>query len=255
MDLIAGPVFHCTPIAVGVLSLSEVYEVGTALLVDYFNELPQLGPEDDPAQWKIQLQAANEGFKKRVQARYQEGTLQRLLQSSRDNRTRCASILALGLTGSMTVNRLLASCLHDDDEEIRRFAVNALWSLWFRGDSETLGRELQRLIRNRNSEKTSAGLETLIARAPQYAEGYNQRAILRFRNRQFELSLADCHKVMKLNPVHFGALTGMAQCLMELNRHKAALKAYRSALRIHPYMDGVADMIRELERTLENGER
>jgi tetratricopeptide (TPR) repeat protein len=229
--------------------------VGTALLVDYFNELPQLGPDDDPAQWKIRLQAANEGFKKRVQQRYVEGTLQRLLQSSTDSRTRRASILALGLMGTMNSNRILAACLHEEEDDLRRLAVNALWSLWFRGDSEENARELQRLVRTRNLEKAAAGLNSLVMRAPRFAEAYNQRAILYFRTKQYERSIADCQKVLKLNPLHFGALSGMAQCLMQLDRHKAALKVFRSALRIHPHLEGVADTVRELERSLENEER
>jgi len=237
------------------LSLSEVYEVGTALLVELFNELPKLGPDDNPAQWKIRLQAANEGFKKRVLERYQESTLLRLLENFPDPTTRRASILALGLMGSMTSNAYLAVYLKDEDEEIRRLAVNALWSLWFRADSDANVRELQRLIRTRSQEKALAGLDSLVARSPEFAEAYNQRAILKYRMGQYREAIGDCHRVLKINPYHFGALTGIAQSMIELNRHKAAIKAYRRALRIHPFMEGVADTIRELERTLENEER
>jgi tetratricopeptide (TPR) repeat protein len=232
-----------------------VFEVGTALLVEFFNELPQLGPEDDPAEWKIRLQAANEGFKKRVQARYSEGTLLRLLEGAGDSKTRRAAMLALGLLGTMDANMHLAACLHEDDSETRQIAVNALWSLWFRADSPAHNKELQRLVRMKDPDKALAGLNGLIDKAPLFAEAYNQRAILMFRKKQYERSIADCEKTLHLNPYHFGAQAGMAQGLMQLRRHKAALKAFRNALKIHPYMEGIADTIRALENALGGEER
>jgi len=229
--------------------------VGTALLVDYFNELPQLGPEDDPAEWKIRLQAANEGFKKLVQARYNEGTLLRLLEGAGDSKTQRAAMLALGLLGTMEANMHLAACLHDDDSETRQIAVNALWSLWFRADSPAHNKELQRLVRMKDPDKALAGLNGLIDKAPVFAEAYNQRAILLFRKKQYESSIADCETTLHLNPYHFGAQAGMAQGLMQLRRHKAALKAFRHALKIHPFMEGIADTIRALENALGGEER
>ena len=68
--------------------------------------------------------------------------------------------------------------------------------------------------------------------------------------KEFERSIADCEKVLQLNPCHFGAQSGMAQCYMQLRKHKAALRAFRAALRINPNLDGVAETIRALENAL-----
>ena len=43
---------------------------------------------------------------------------------------------------------------------------NALWSLWFRADTDANNQELQRLIRLRDQEQAVAGLSMLIKRAP-----------------------------------------------------------------------------------------
>jgi len=227
-----------------------VPEVGIALLVEYFNELPQLSPEDDPAEWKIRLQAANEAFKKKVQVRYAEGTLQRLLQSTACTHTRRAALLALGLLGSMNANPVLAACLGDEDPETRQIAANALWTLWFRADTAGHNKELQRLLRLKDRTKALAGLDALIKKAPNFAEAYNQRAILSYRLEQYERSIADCAKVMQLNPYHFGAQAGMAQCLLQLRKHRAALKAFKNAIKIHPHLEGVEDTIRALEKAI-----
>jgi hypothetical protein len=37
---------------------------------------------------------------------------------------------------------------------------------------------------------------------------------------------------------------------MQLRKHRAALKAFRAALRINPHLDGVADTVRALETAL-----
>ncbi len=229
--------------------------MSTPLLVEYYNQLPEGRASEDPEKNNQLQQAAVNEFKKQVAARYSEGTLTRLL-SSGDGRTRRASLLALGLLGTMESNMAVAACLHDDDADLARMAADALWSIWFRGDSQANSDELHRLVRLRDRDKALAGLDQLIKRAPSFAEAFNQRAIVLFRLKQFERSIADCEKVLQLNPCHFGALAGMGQCFLQLRKHKAALKAFRNALRVNPHMDGIAETIRTLENALgEEGRR
>jgi Tfp pilus assembly protein PilF len=135
-------------------------------------------------------------------------------------------------------------------------AAEALWSIWFRGDEDVNNEELQRLTRLNNPAKALTALSALIQKAPRYAEAYNQRAIVYFRNGEYQRSIADCEAVLKLNPFHFGAQAGMAQCYMKLRKPKPALKAFRNALRINPDLEGVEAMIRTLEDALgEEGKR
>jgi tetratricopeptide (TPR) repeat protein len=56
--------------------------------------------------------------------------------------------------------------------------------------------------------------------------------------------------VLKLNPYHFGAAAGMGRCYMEIGKHRAALKAFRAALRINPGLEGIEETIRALENAL-----
>jgi tetratricopeptide (TPR) repeat protein len=225
------------------------------LLVEYYSEMPERRLKEDASSWRARLQAATDSFRQRVDTRYTEGTLLRLLESP-SSRAREAALLALGLVGTMAGNKAVAARLHDESPDVRKVAVDTLWSLWFRADSEANNRELQKLMRMRDREKSLMGLNDLILRAPSYAEAYNQRAILYFRMKEFERSVSDCEKVLQLNPVHFGARAGMAQSYLQLRKHRAALKEFRAALRIHPHMEGVADTVRALETALgEEGRR
>jgi tetratricopeptide (TPR) repeat protein len=225
-------------------------EVGMALLVEYYNELPQRGPRDgDSRTWAAKLQAALDDFKAKVQARYTEGTLQRLLDCP-DVRARRAAVLALGLVGTMHSNGAVAVMLHDDDRLIQQLAADALWSLWFRAGTEEQAKELRRLMRLDDPQKALGGLNALAKKAPRFAEVYNQRAILYFRMEEYARSIVDCERVLKLNPFHFGAQAGMAQCQMKLQKPRAALKAFRNALRINPSLEGVEETIHFLEDAL-----
>lgn len=221
-----------------------------ALLVEFYRQLPERRGEDSDA-WQVRFHSSLTAFRKQVGQRYSEGTLQRLLCSD-DAETRRAAVLALGLLGSMSCNRSLADCLHDEDSEVCELAVGALWALWFRGDDEDNVQELQRLVRRKDRGKVLAGLDALIQRAPAFAEAYNQRAIIYYQLKYFEKSIVDCEKTLALNPYHFGAQVGMAQCLLQMGKQRAALKAFRQTLRLHPTMPGVAETIRALEEALDD---
>lgn len=220
-----------------------------AILIDYYNRLPQRRENESAKSWAVRIQEGLGQFKKEVSGRYSEGTLQRLLTDACVDARRAAT-LALGLTGTIDSNKPLAERLHDADATVRRQAADALWALWFRADSEANNRELQRLMRMRDTEAALAGFEALLKKAPMFAEAYNQRAILFFRMEKYDKSIADCEAALKLNPHHFGAQSGMGQCHLKLRKAKAALKAFKYALRLNPNLDGIEDTIRTLEEVL-----
>lgn len=224
-----------------------------SLLVEFYRQLPERQAENSDA-WLVRYHTAASAFRKKIAQRYNEGTLQRLL-ADEDPETRRAAVLALGLVGGMGSNKALARRLHDPDETVCDLAAGALWSVWFRGDSEDNSAELQRLVRLRDRGRAVTGLSTLIERAPTFAEAHNQRAILYYQMKVFDRSVTDCERVLALNPYHFGAQAGLGQCLLQLGRQRAALKAFRQALRINPNLAGVAETIRALEEALDDRNR
>jgi tetratricopeptide (TPR) repeat protein len=74
--------------------------------------------------------------------------------------------------------------------------------------------------------------------------------VVHYRLGQYQKSIADCERTLKLNPYHFGAQSGMAQCFMKLHKPRAALRAFRNAFRINPGLEGIEDTIRALEDVL-----
>jgi tetratricopeptide (TPR) repeat protein len=234
--------------------------VATALLLEYYQELPERTSGEPAQAWQRRYQHGIDKFQQKVLTRYSEGSLQRLLDASQPQ-TRQAAALALGLCGSMASNRTLAGMLHDDDPAVRQMASEAMWSIWFRAGTPEQNQELQRLVGLAAGEEGDpdailVGFETLLKDAPDFAEVYNQRAIFYFQLSEFVKSIKDCERVLKLNPHHFGAAGGMAQGYLKQRKLRAALRAYRRSFRINPNLDGVRQAIQSLEKTLgEEGKR
>jgi tetratricopeptide (TPR) repeat protein len=222
----------------------------SSLLVGWYAELPQPRPGDDPDLWKAGGLAPLRAFAERVQSRYGEGTLQRLLVSG-DEISRRAAALALGLVGGMKSNQPLAAALRDADPTVRQLAADAMWEVWLRGGTAEQNRRLQAALGQPDAGRALAALDALVKAAPDFAEAYNQRAIVHYRRGDFTRGIADCEAVLRLNPFHFGAAAGMGQCYLSLNKPKAAVRAFQQALDINPELDDLRDRIKELKRAIE----
>ncbi|WP_165234999.1 tetratricopeptide repeat protein [Aquisphaera insulae] len=192
-----------------------------------------------------------ERFRDRAMARYTEGTLGRILAASPDVTARRGAVLALGTFGRFEgSNEPLGRALGDDDPVVRTMAESALWAVWFRADSEENNRLLEKvrqLISDRRLDEATTLASGLIARAPRFAEAFNQRAIAYFVQGRFAESAADCRKVVSLNPYHIGALAGLAQCQIQMGEPREALQTFRRALKLQPHSTSLRDAIQVLE--------
>lgn len=229
------------------------------LILQYFQLLPEHRPEEEPADWPRPFRKALAKYQCAVEARYFEGTLERLLYAQHPD-VRQAAVLALGLTGSILVNASVAKLLHDEDPAARQLASDALWSIWRRADKPENNAELHRLMRlvaaDGNPEEVRAGFEALLRKAPRFAEAFNQRAVFHYLRGDYTKAIADCEKALRLNPYHFGAASGMGQCFLKQKKLRAALRIYRRANRINPNLDNIRETIQSLERMLgEEGKR
>ena len=221
-----------------------------SLLLEAFDNLPEPGAADDLELWEAGAEDSIREFRELAEKRYTEGTLCRILTSSEHPPARRAAAFALGFVGTMTANATVASALRgDSDDGVRRFAVDALWEIWFRGDCVEQGRELRLALSLNDSAQLIAALGDVIGLYPDFAEAYNQRAIVWFRRGQHSKAIADCEAALRLNPYHFGAASGLGQCHLRMNRPHAALRALAQALDLNPTLE-LAKTIQSLRQTL-----
>lgn len=223
--------------------------MSVSLLVEAYLQLPQPQLGDDPDLVEAGMRGPLREFRTEVRAKYTEGTLQRLLISE-DEASRRAAALALSLVGTMKSNRAMATALRDADPIVRHYANEGIWEIWFRGDTIERGVQLQEATRLPDQQQIMAALDDLIRGATDFAEAYNQRAIVHFRRGEYSKAVTDCERTLRLNPVHFGAASGMGQSYLRMNKPRAALRAFQRALDINPHLDDLRDTVRELQAAL-----
>ena len=150
---------------------------------------------------------------------------------------------------------LLHERLRDESAFVRQFAERGLWLLWARsGDPETdrlMARGTEEMQSGRHGEAIQV-FTRIIGNKPEFAEGWNRRATAYYLAGEYQKSIADCHEVLKRNPGHFGALSGMGQIYFQLEDWPNALQWYRRALEVNPNMLGVEMNIRLIEERLKD---
>ena len=125
-----------------------------------------------------------------------------------------------------------------------------IWRIWSRSGSASMDLLLERgekAVEQGDYEVALDHLTALTDHAPDFAEGWNQRAVAYFNMGRYGQAVADIQRTLALNPRHFGALVGFATILEAMERPKQALEVYRAALAIHPHLDGIDDAVKRLE--------
>ncbi|WP_245624174.1 tetratricopeptide repeat protein [Jannaschia donghaensis] len=98
-----------------------------------------------------------------------------------------------------------------------------------------------------------AHLTALTDHAPDFAEGWNQRATAFFLMEEYGAAIADIEQVLILEPRHFGALAGLGIMLQQLGDDVGALRAFKAAAQVYPAEENVNRAIEQLEQ--QTGER
>lgn len=128
----------------------------------------------------------------------------------------------------------------------------AIWEIWTEAPDDTSKLLMLQGITAMQQGAMNQAIDSFAAivdRAPGFAEGWNKRATALFLAGDFEASVADIERTLRLEPRHWGALSGLGQINTLLGRGDAALKAYEKALEINPHLDSVRSAAEGLRKT------
>ena len=140
------------------------------------------------------------------------------------------------------------------DETSAKNIEDRIWALWLASGSDTCNLLMNRVKEAVDAEKYDLALKLLdaiIEIRPSYVEAWNRRATVFFLKKDYARALADIRQVLKREPRHFGALTGLGAIMQVIGEDKHALAAYRRAQEIDPHLKGIDDKIKTLADKVE----
>jgi tetratricopeptide (TPR) repeat protein len=139
------------------------------------------------------------------------------------------------------------AALRGPDAAAAARAEAELWAMWCRAGVPEIDALFARGVAAMEQGQFPAaeGIFTgIIERAPDFAEGWNKRATVRYLARDFAGSIDDCRATLGRKPHHFGALSGQGLCHMALGQAHDAAALFRRALEVHPHLGSVRQNLR-----------
>ena len=126
--------------------------------------------------------------------------------------------------------------------------------IWLFGHGDTVAVLMQRAsaaLSEKNYSLALRFLDAVVDLAPDYAEGWHQRAVVHYSRNEFARALGDLRRVLALDENHYKALEGLSRMLEETGQKAGALAAHRKLMSVHPYWPEGEQRLRELERESE----
>ncbi|PVA07109.1 hypothetical protein [Thalassorhabdomicrobium marinisediminis] len=138
-------------------------------------------------------------------------------------------------------------------EEVDRLQ-NRILDEWRRSGSPAMDLLLRRgedALEEGDAARAVEHFSALVDHAPTFAEGYNGRAAAFYQLELYGPAIDDLRQVLVLEPRHFGALTGVAVVLEELDRFDDALEVWQQIASYAPADPEVLAVIERLENRLQ----
>ena len=135
-----------------------------------------------------------------------------------------------------------------DDTTAKAIEIR-IWATWMMSPSDTANLLMQRVreaIEGKDLKLAVKLLDAIIKIKPSYVEAWNQRATIYYKERQYGRAISDIGQVLKREPRHFGALSGLGLIYQDIGDDKEALEAYRRALKVYPRLQRIPDMVKKL---------
>ena len=139
---------------------------------------------------------------------------------------------------SSELDNLFLKLKLSDNAVLARNYESKIWKIWLNsGSSDASNNQMQiglKLMENGQLMHAQKVFEEISIKDPNWAESYNKIATIKFLKGDFSVSINDIQKTLKLEPRHFGAISGLVQINIKLKNYEQALKNLEYVLKIHP---------------------
>ena len=139
---------------------------------------------------------------------------------------------------SSELDNLFIKLKQSDNAVLARNYESKIWKIWLNsGSSDASNNQMQiglKLMENGQLVHAQKVFEEISIKDPNWAESYNKIATVKFLKGDYSGSIIDIQKTLKLEPRHFGAISGLVQINIILKNYEQALKNLEYVLKIHP---------------------
>jgi tetratricopeptide (TPR) repeat protein len=159
-----------------------------------------------------------------------------------------------GVDPTKNLNFLFGALKAAPDTETAKAIENRIWALWLISGSDTANLLMTRVhtaVEDKDLNLALKLLDAIIKIRPNYVEAWNRRATIYYMKKDYGHAIADIWQVLKREPRHFGALSGLGLILQDIGDDKQALEVYRRTLKIYPRIERIPDLVKELSVKVE----
>ena len=126
-----------------------------------------------------------------------------------------------------------------------------IWQEWSKSGSPAMDLLLERgraALEDKRIDEAIGHFTALTDHAPEFAQGWHARATAYYEAQLYGPAIADLQIALRLEPRHFGAMSGLAVILEDLDRPAQALEVLREVEAIHPHREDLRARIDKLEK-------
>lgn len=149
---------------------------------------------------------------------------------------------------------LYAQLAAAESEDAATKLAASIERLWRHSGSDTASLLISRAAKVAAEKRTELAeklLDRAVTIAPDYTEGFSQRAFFHYSQNNMTAALGDLRRVLALDPNHFKAMEGIVQIWRDTGNKKGAYEVLKQLLDVHPYAAGAKQAYEELKREVE----
>jgi len=156
---------------------------------------------------------------------------------------------------NVELDNLFSDLKAAQNSETGQAIAQQIWALWLESDDQTIDELVAQGMNEVSKGNLSRGRDIftdITKRSPNYAEGWNKLATVNYMMGDVEASLKNIKETLKLEPRHFGSISGRGLCYLKQRRWQSAMIEFKAALDVHPWLLDAQRNLKLLEDNLEN---
>lgn len=165
----------------------------------------------------------------------------------------CLSAVVAADQTDERLERLFATLQSSENESVLQQTEAEIWEIWYRSGEPAVDEKMMlaaELVRAGNLAAAEQVYTEIIEQLPEFSEGWNRRATVRYYQGDFAGSLADIAETLRLEPRHFGAIWGLGMILGSQRDYERAILAFERLLEIKPNSPDARPRIESLKQQM-----